>query len=77
MRHERVGNKSIRLGRRQPKAVNIKLDVSGEIHDRTIADSAKPSSENRHTTARSGGMVARGVIGRVWARVVDIGCLSA
>jgi len=77
MRHERVGDKSIRLGRRQPKAVNIKLDVSGEIHDRTIADSAKPSSENRHTTARSGRMVAGGAIGRFQVKVRDIGYLRA
>jgi hypothetical protein len=61
------------LGQRQPRGENIILIVSDEAHDRTTADSVKPSSENRHTTMRSGQMVARGVIGRGRARVVDIG----
>lgn len=47
------------------------LMVSDETHDRTTADSVMPSAENRHTTVRFE-MVARGVIGRVWARVVDM-----
>jgi hypothetical protein len=48
------------------------LIVSNETHDRTTADRIRPIAENRHTTARSDQMVARGVIGRVWTRVVDI-----
>jgi hypothetical protein len=51
------------------------LMVSDETHDRTTADSIRPGSENRHTTARSGRMVARGVIGRVWVREGGIGYL--
>jgi hypothetical protein len=46
--------------------------VSEETHDRTIADSIRPSAENRYTTVRSGQVVARGVIGPGWVRVVDI-----
>ena len=49
---------------------NMMLIVSDETHDMTTADSVRPSSENTHTTARSGEMVATGVIGRVWARGV-------
>jgi hypothetical protein len=44
------------------------LNVSDETHDRTTADNIRPSSENRHTTARFGRMVAGGVIGRAWDR---------
>jgi hypothetical protein len=51
---------------------NIMLIVSDERHDRTAAESVRPSSENKHTTARSGEMV-ESVIGRVCTRVVDIG----
>jgi hypothetical protein len=51
------------------------LIVSDETNDRTTADSIRPSSENRHTTARVGRMMARGVIGRVWVGVVDTGYL--
>jgi hypothetical protein len=65
------------FGQRQPMEGYMMLIVSDETHDRTTADSVRPSSENRHTTARSDQMVARGVIGRVWARVMDIGYLSA
>jgi hypothetical protein len=49
------------------------LMVSDETHDMTTADSVRPSAENRHTTARSGQIVARGVIGRARAVAVDIG----
>jgi hypothetical protein len=51
------------------------LDVSDETHNRTPADSIRPSSETRHATARFGRMGARGVVRRVWLRVVDIGHL--
>jgi hypothetical protein len=51
---------------------NMMLIVSEETHDRTTADSVRPASENRHTTVRPGRMVARGMMGRVWARGVDI-----
>jgi len=44
---------------------NMMLIVSDETHDMTTADSVRPSSENTHTTVRSGEMVATGVIGRV------------
>jgi hypothetical protein len=33
---------------------NIMLIVSDETYDKTAAESVRPSSENRHTTARSG-----------------------
>ena len=49
---------------------NMMLIVSDETHDMTTADSVRPSSENTHTTVRSGEMVATGVIGRAWARGV-------
>jgi len=62
-----------KLGQRQPREENIILIVSDETRDRTIADSVRPSSDNRHTTVRSGQMVATGVIGRAGARAVDIG----
>jgi len=61
-----------KLGQRQPREENIILIVSDETLDRTIADSVRPSSENRHTTVRSGQMVATGVIGRAESRAVDI-----
>jgi hypothetical protein len=48
--------------------------VSDETHDKTTKDSVRPSTENRHTTARFGRM-ARGVIEGVWVRAVDIGNL--
>jgi hypothetical protein len=51
---------------------NIMLIVSDETYDRTAAESVEPSSENRHTPARSGEMV-ESVVGRAWTRVVDIG----
>jgi hypothetical protein len=49
--------------------------VSDDTYGRTASESIRPSSENRHTTARFGRMVARGAIGRVWVRVVDTGYL--
>jgi hypothetical protein len=51
------------------------LIVSDETHDRTTADSVRPSSGSRHTTVRSGRMGGEVLIGRVWARVMDIGYL--
>jgi hypothetical protein len=51
------------------------LMVSDETHVRTIADSVRPSAENRDTMARSDRMVASGVIGRVGVNVVDMGGL--
>jgi hypothetical protein len=51
---------------------NIMLIVSDETYDRTAAETVRPSSENRPTTAISGEIV-RSVIGRVWTRVLDIG----
>jgi hypothetical protein len=54
---------------------NIMLIVSDETHDRTTADSIRPNSENRHTTAKSSQMGGESLIGRVWARVVDTGYL--
>jgi hypothetical protein len=60
------------LGQAQPMEKNIMLIVSDETHDKTAAESVKPSSENRHTAARFGEMVDS-VIGRVCTRVLDIG----
>jgi hypothetical protein len=51
---------------------NIMLIVSSERHDRTAAESVRPSSENRHKTTRSGETVEI-VIGRACTRVLDIG----
>jgi hypothetical protein len=51
---------------------NIMLIVSDEMYDRRAAESVRPSSENRHTLARSGEMV-ESVVGRAWTRVADIG----
>jgi hypothetical protein len=51
---------------------NIMLIVSEETYDRTAAESIRPSSENRYTATRFGEMV-ESVVGRIWARVVDIG----
>ena len=51
---------------------NIMLIVSSERHDRTAAESVRPTSENRDTAAISGEM-AESVVGRVWTRVLDIG----
>src|SRR5437588_177954 len=62
-------------GRRHPRELNIMPMVSDETHDRTIADSVRPSAENSDTTARSDRMVASGVSGRVCVRVVDMGDL--
>jgi hypothetical protein len=62
-----------KLGQRQLREGNIILIVSDETHDRTTADSVRPSIENRQRAMRSGQMVARGVIGRAGARVMDIG----
>ena len=42
----------------------------------TDAESVMPSSEYRHTAARSSEMV-ESVVGRVWASVVDIGASRA
>jgi hypothetical protein len=53
---------------------NIRLIVSDETYDKTTAESVKPSSENLHTTARSGEMVAS-LVGPAWTRVLDIGDL--
>ena len=55
--------------------VNNILIVSFETYDRTAAVSVRPSSENRHTIAKSGEMAER-VVGRVWASVVGIGTPS-
>jgi len=60
------------FGQRQPMEENIMLIVSDETYDRTAAESVRPSSENRHTPARSGEMV-ESVVGRAWTRVADIG----
>ena len=60
------------LGQRQPMEENIMLIVSDETYDKTAAENVKPSSENRPKEARSGEMV-RNVVGRVWAKVLDIG----
>jgi hypothetical protein len=57
---------------RQPMEENIMLIVSDETHDRTAAESVRPSSENRHKPARSGEML-ESVVARVRSRVVDIG----
>ena len=51
------------------------MPISDETHDRTAADSVRPSSDSRHTTVRSDQMGGEVLIGRVWARVVDIGYL--
>jgi hypothetical protein len=51
---------------RQRRGENIMLNVSDETLDRTATDSIRPSSENRHTTARFGWIAVGGVIGRVW-----------
>jgi hypothetical protein len=55
------------VGQRQPMEENMMLIVSDETHDRTTADSVRPSSENRHTTARSSQMAGESRIGRVGA----------
>jgi hypothetical protein len=52
------------FGQRQPMEENMMLVVSDETHDRTTADSIRPSSENRHTTVRSGQMGGESLIGR-------------
>jgi hypothetical protein len=51
------------------------LDRTTEDSVRPSSDNARPSNENTHTTVRSDRIVARGVIGGVWAIVVDIGYL--
>ena len=58
----------------QPMEDNIRLIVSDETYDKTTAESVKPSSENLHTTARSGEMVAS-LVAPAWTRVLDIGDL--
>jgi len=63
------------FGQRQPMEEKMMLIVSDETHDRTTADSVRPSSGSRHTTVRSGRMGGEVLIGRVWARVMDIGYL--
>ena len=60
------------FGQRQRIEVNSTLIVSDETYDKTAAESVRPSSENRHTTARSGEMVEI-VVGRACTRVLDIG----
>src|SRR2546423_744394 len=45
-------------GQPHPRALNIMLMVSDETHDRTAADSVRPSAENSDTMARSDRMVA-------------------
>ena len=60
------------LGQRQPMEENIMLIVSDETFDRIAAESVRPSSEKRHTTARSGETV-ESVVGRACSRVLDIG----
>jgi len=52
------------FGQRQPMEVNNMLIVSFETYDRTAAVSVRPSSENRHTVAKSDEMAER-VVGRV------------
>ena len=59
------------FGQRQPVEENITLIVSDETYDRTAAESVSPSSENRHTTARSGEIV-ESVVELVGTRVLDI-----
>ena len=51
---------------------NIMLIISDETYDKTAAESVRPSSENRHTTARFGETV-ESVVGQVCTRVLDIG----
>jgi hypothetical protein len=51
---------------------NIMLIISDETYDKTAAESVRPSSENRHTTAKSGETV-ESVVGQVCTRVLDIG----
>ena len=63
------------FGQRQPMEVNNMLIVSFEMYDRTATVSVRPSSENRHTVAKSDDM-AESVVGRVWGSVVDIGTPS-
>jgi hypothetical protein len=55
----------------QPMEENIMLIVSDETHDRTIAESVRPSSETTQTTARSGEIV-ESVAGRACTKVPDI-----
>jgi hypothetical protein len=51
---------------------NIVLIVSGETYKKMAAEGVRPSSEKRHTITKSG-EIALSVVGRVWARVLDIG----
>jgi hypothetical protein len=51
---------------------SIMLIVSDKTYDRMAAESVRPSSENRHTTARSDETVEI-VVGRPCTRVLDIG----
>jgi hypothetical protein len=51
---------------------NIMLIVSYETDDTTAAESISPSSENRHTAARSGETV-ESAVGRACTREMDIG----
>ncbi len=48
------------------------LIVSGETYDRTAAESARPMNENRLTAVSSRG-IAKSAVGRVGAKVLDIG----
>ena len=59
---------------RYPMDKNMTLIVSAERHDRTAAESVRPSSEKRHTALRSVKTV-EGIVRRVWTRRVDIGAL--
>jgi hypothetical protein len=52
------------------------LRVSGEVLETTIADSMSPNSENKHTTVKSGRVLATGAIGKSWVRMVVIGYLG-
>ena len=59
------GRNCTKVRQRQLRGENIMLNVSDETHERTTADSVRPSSDNRHATARFGRMVARGAVRRV------------
>jgi hypothetical protein len=50
---------------------SITLIVSDETYDKTDAESVRPTSENRQTTARSGKIV-ESIVGRAWTKVMDI-----
>jgi hypothetical protein len=60
----------------QPMEVDIMLIVSVETHDKTAAESVRPSSEKRHTAAKSGETIETAV-GRECTRVLNIGVSCA